>query len=46
MFNRHLAPISNESWKEIEERLMEVFKNYLSARKVVKVVGPKGLDYT
>ena len=46
MFNRNLAPISNESWKEIEERLMEVFKNYLSARKVVKVVGPKGLDYT
>jgi uncharacterized linocin/CFP29 family protein len=45
MFNRQLAPISNESWKEIEERLMEVFKNYLSARKVVKVVGPKGLDY-
>ncbi|NLY78129.1 MAG: bacteriocin family protein [Tissierellia bacterium] len=45
MFNRHLAPISDETWKEIEERLMEVFKNYLSARKVVKVEGPKGLDY-
>mgnify|MGYP001321346621 CR=1 FL=1 len=45
MFYKQLAPVSNESWKEIEERLMEVFKNYLSARKVVKVVGPKGLDY-
>ncbi len=45
MFNRGLAPISEESWKEIEERLMEVFKSHLSARKVVKVVGPKGLDY-
>lgn len=45
MFNKHLAPISSESWEEIEERLMEVFKNYLSARKVVRVVGPKGLDY-
>jgi len=45
MFNRGLAPINEESWKEIEERLMEVFKSHLSARKVVKVVGPKGLDY-
>jgi len=45
MFNRGLAPISDETWKEIEDRLMEVFKSHLSARKVVKVVGPKGLDY-
>lgn len=45
MLYRELAPISNEAWKEIDERAKEVLKSYLSARKVVKVNGPKGLDY-
>lgn len=45
MLYRKLAPISNEAWKEIDERAEEVLKAYLSARKVVKVDGPKGLDY-
>ncbi len=31
--------------EEIEDRLMEVFRAYLSARKVVRVEGPKGLEY-
>ncbi len=31
--------------EEIEHRLMEVFKIYLSARKVVRVEVPKGLEY-
>lgn len=45
MLYRELAPISNEAWNEIDERAKEVLKSYLSARKVVKVNGPKGLDY-
>ena len=45
MLYRELAPISKEAWNEIDERAAEVFKAYLSARKVVRVIGPKGLDY-
>lgn len=45
MLYRELAPISNEAWNEIDKRAKEVLKSYLSARKVVKVNGPKGLDY-
>lgn len=45
MLYRELAPVSNESWREIEEKLKEVFINYLSARKVVKVEGPKGWEF-
>lgn len=45
MLYRELAPISNEAWDEIEEKASEVLKSYLSARRVMKVEGPKGLDY-
>jgi len=45
MLYRDLAPVTNAAWEEMEDRLMEVFKNYLSARRVVKVVGPKGWDF-
>lgn len=45
MLYRELAPVSQEVWEEMEETLMDVFKTYLSARRVVKVVGPKGRDY-
>lgn len=45
MLYRELAPISMDAWKEIDQRTEEVLKSYLSARKVVKVLGPKGLDY-
>lgn len=45
MFYRDLAPITNNSWKEIDERTTEVLKSYLSARKVVRVNGPFGLDF-
>lgn len=45
MLYRELAPISEEAWKEIDERASEVLKNYLSGRRVVKVTGPKGWDY-
>ncbi|WP_223375768.1 family 1 encapsulin nanocompartment shell protein [Schnuerera sp. xch1] len=46
MLYKELAPVSKEAWEEIEEKLMDVFKNYLSARMVVKVEGPKGWDFT
>lgn len=45
MLYRELAPISEDAWKEIDERAEEVLKSYLSARKVVKVLGPKGMDF-
>lgn len=45
MLYRQLAPITNEAWEEIDKRAEDVLKSYLSARKVVKVNGPKGLDY-
>lgn len=45
MLYRELAPVPSEAWEEIDERAEEVLKTYLSARKVVKVQGPKGLDF-
>lgn len=45
MLNREFAPITNKAWNEIDERATEVLKSYLSARKVVKVNGPFGLDF-
>lgn len=45
MLYRNLAPISPAAWEEIDQRAAEVLKSYLSARRVVKVNGPKGLDF-
>ncbi|NLY52871.1 MAG: bacteriocin family protein [Firmicutes bacterium] len=42
---RELAPITAAAWEEIESRAIETLKSYLSARKIVNVVGPKGFDY-
>ena len=46
MFKRDLAPLSAEGWREIEKRAKEVLLSRLTARKVVNVQGPKGLDFT
>jgi len=46
MFKRDLAPLSAEGWSEIEKRAKEVLLSRLTARKVVNVQGPKGLDFT
>lgn len=46
IFKRDLAPLSADSWKEIEKRAREVLLSRLTARKVVNVQGPKGLDFT
>ena len=45
MLYRDISPVSSKAWKEIDETATDVLKSYLSARKVVHVVGPKGLDY-
>ena len=46
MFKRELAPLSADAWAEIENRAKEVLLSRLTARKVVDVEGPKGLDFT
>lgn len=46
ILKRQMAPLSGDAWHEIEERAGEALKTNLSARRVVKVNGPKGLDYT
>ncbi|MDY0244532.1 MAG: family 1 encapsulin nanocompartment shell protein [Sphaerochaeta sp.] len=46
MFKRELAPLSSEAWAEIENRAKEVLLSRLTARKVVNVNGPKGIDFT
>lgn len=43
---RQMAPLTGDAWHEIEERAAEALKTNLSARKVVRVNGPKGLNYT
>lgn len=45
MLNRDKAPISKLAWEEIDARATEVILSYLSARRVVSVHGPKGLDF-
>ncbi|SHH10784.1 Uncharacterized protein, linocin/CFP29 family [Anaerosphaera aminiphila DSM 21120] len=46
VLKRSIAPVSSEAWSEIDNRAAEVIKSILSARKVLKVNGPKGWDYT
>ena len=41
--HRELAPISEAAWKQIEEEASRTLKRHLAARRVVDVVGPKGL---
>jgi uncharacterized linocin/CFP29 family protein len=44
--HRELAPISDAAWAEIEEEAKRTLKRHLAARRVVDVVGPKGLDFS
>lgn len=42
--HRHLAPVSEAAWEQIEQEASRTLKRHLAARRVVDVVGPKGLD--
>ena len=44
LLRRHLAPISEDAWEEIDEQAKISLKQFLSARKVVDIEGPKGWD--
>ncbi len=44
--HRHLAPISEQAWEQIEEEASRTLKRHLAARRVVDVVGPKGVDFS
>ena len=44
--HRELAPISTAAWEQIEEEASRTLKRHLAARRVVDVVGPKGLDFS
>ncbi|MGD9474560.1 MAG: family 1 encapsulin nanocompartment shell protein [Eubacteriaceae bacterium] len=46
MLKREMAPLTQLAWSEIDGRAEEVLKSRLTARKAVKVEGPKGLDFT
>jgi len=45
ILKRELAPISEKAWEEIDDTARDVLRNYLSARKVVDVEGPRGADF-
>jgi uncharacterized linocin/CFP29 family protein len=42
--HRELAPISDKAWAQIEEEASRTLKRLLAARRVVDVLGPKGLE--
>ncbi|MGH7088761.1 MAG: family 1 encapsulin nanocompartment shell protein [Stellaceae bacterium] len=42
--HRELAPISELAWAQIEEEASRTLKRHLAARRVVDVVGPKGVE--
>ena len=44
--HRELAPISTAAWEQIEEEASRTLKRHLAARRVVDVVGPKGLGFS
>lgn len=44
--HRELAPISAAAWEQIEEEASRTLKRHLAARRVVDVVGPKGLAFS
>lgn len=44
LLRRHLAPVTESAWKEIDEQASISLKQFLSARKVVDVSEPAGWD--
>jgi len=46
ILKRNMAPLADVAWEAIDERAEEVLRSILTARKAVKVDGPKGWDFT
>ncbi|MEA5033057.1 MAG: family 1 encapsulin nanocompartment shell protein [Sphaerochaeta sp.] len=46
ILKKELAPLSTRVWEEIESRAAEILRSRLSARKVVRVDGPNGWNFT
>ncbi|GFZ87743.1 family 1 encapsulin nanocompartment shell protein [Dyella caseinilytica] len=44
--HRKLAPISEKAWEQIEQEAARTLKRHLAARRVVDVVGPKGMEFS
>ena len=44
--HRELAPVSDQAWAQIEEEASRTLKRHLAARRVVDVLGPKGLEFS
>lgn len=44
--HRELAPISEGAWGQIEQEAARTFKRHVAARRVVDVLGPKGLEFS
>jgi uncharacterized linocin/CFP29 family protein len=42
---RELAPVSGGAWKQIEDEATRTLKEYMAARRLVDVVGPRGYDH-
>lgn len=45
ILKKSIAPITTNTWEEIEDTAREAIVSRLTARRVLKVLGPKGLDY-
>lgn len=45
ILKRSLAPITDAAWKEIDELSRALLRNKLTARRLVDVDGPHGIDY-
>lgn len=44
--NRHLAPLSEAAWQQIDEQARDTLKVLLAGRKVVDFAGPHGWDFS
>ncbi len=45
LLKRDISPLVDEAWAEIDSRAEEILSANLTARKFLKVTGPKGWDY-
>jgi len=46
ILKRNLAPVSASAWQAVDDMARDTLKAHLSARKMVDVTGPMGIDYT